>query len=174
MAIFAALGFGLSAVSAISSNRAEKKKAKSERAARDFSNRMVALSNIADQNTISINEERQRRAKELAITQVQSGSIRAQGAAAVAAATAGVTGQSVSLQAVDIARSAATVEKSVRDDFKTSLIDFDQQRKTIARRARAGLDTSVIAGPSGFKLAGELLKSGVGIGKTFFPETFGD
>ena len=168
MSIFAAASFGLTAVSQIAGFSAEKKQTKAERAYRDYANDMVRLSSLEDQNTLTLNEERARRASEASIVEVQANSLRAKGEAAVSAAVAGVTGQTVALQAIDIARNAASREKLIRDDFKLQLVDFDQTRKTASRRAQAGLDTSVIAGPSGVALAAGIGKAAVGIGKEFF------
>ncbi len=132
---------------AFGSYRADKAKAKAQKAMQDYRNKMTNIANAINQNAITQNTtlQVQQSAKQAVFMRRDELSIA--GSTAVAAGAAGVRGRSVNATFLDVQRSAGMQEKQRADDLQNYFLQEHQQRLSSTLSAVQNQDLSVIQKP---------------------------
>lgn len=132
----------------LSSYFADRQQAKFMEQSQAFNNRIVNLSNANNQDAITEQSIQLRDASARDALTIQMNRMEAEASAEVAAATAGVEGNSVALTMMDISRNAARAEHLRRETLKSHYIQVDQQRRNSQFGAFSQIDRSYIPQPS--------------------------
>jgi hypothetical protein len=132
----------------VSSYFASKAQAKFMEQTQAFNNRIVNLSNANNQDALTEQSIQVRDASARDAVTIQMQRMEAHASAEVAAATAGVAGNSVNLTMMDISRNAARAEHLRRETLKSHYISNDQQRRNSQFGAFTSQDRSYIPKPS--------------------------
>lgn len=133
--------------SAAMSYKADKAQAAAQRAWQAYSNKMVDLSATVSQNAITTNELLAADAFTNQAFQLRTDTIFSRAQAEVSAAAAGVKGRSVNLSVRQVLRNSAAREAERQENFRTTMLGFDQQRKQVAMSAAMQKDYSYIPKP---------------------------
>lgn len=139
---------GLGAMGQLSDFMEARNTAKMEKRMQQFRNFATKLNAARQMNAISTNEVRIRDSAMQAQELIQKTSIVDQGRAAVAAAAAGVSGNSVKMVERDLKGSAARASYSQRRQTNQQLSDLSEARTSVAIGAIIGQDMQVIPKPS--------------------------
>lgn len=139
---------GLSIAGSVAGLESRRIDAKMERAVQAYRNTMQAINTAQQKNMVTLNEIAVQDASSRMEHDIQVQSMRDRGAAEVAAAAAGVKGNSVNLTMRDIASSSATANKNRLDNLKAQYAAYGQERRNIAVGAAMNKDVSVIPRPS--------------------------
>lgn len=135
---------GLSALSSFSGDRAQ---AKAQKRIRAYRNKMANISNAINQNAITTNTTLtiQQSARQAALMRTED--IKVLGSNRVAAAAAGVKGNSVNATLIDAQKDRGMLEQMRREDLQTFFDQTTQQRLGSALSAVNNQDLSYIPKP---------------------------
>lgn len=139
---------GLAGLGAVTDFMAAKDQAAIDRKMQKFRNAMAKMQSARQQNAITINENRLASSAVESESMIQRTSIIDKGKAAVAAAAAGVKGNSVDMTMRDLAGSASRASYAVRRQLNQQMSDLGEQRKSVAIGAVLNQDIQVIPKPS--------------------------
>ncbi len=139
-AMAASAGFSLLGSSQKNSTAAD------NRALTEYQNRMRLLSNAANQNTLTQNENIAIQESVQESINIQKNSIRAQGMATVSAAAAGVTGISVGQALLDITRDSAEAEQTRQFNMYKDFANISAQRESSRQGVINSLDLRTHSG----------------------------
>jgi len=114
----------------------------------EYQNSMMQLSAARSKNAVTVNEIRARDAQTDAIGLIQRTSIQDKGAAAVAAASAGVAGNSVNQIVSDLNASAGRATYAQKRQTNQTLQELGEQRTSISIAAITNRNTQVLTKPS--------------------------
>lgn len=124
------------------------KEASARKAMQKYTNRMVDLSNAASQNTITENEIQDRQSLADQAFLNKRAALEQAGTTEVAAAAAGVEGNSVNSAMFDVTRQAAMVEGRRQLEYASHMLAFDTQRTNTDNAAVMQKDNSILPSPS--------------------------
>ena len=139
---------GLAGLGAVTDFMAARDQASVERKMQKHRNAMAKMQSARQQNAITINAARMADSVVESESMIQRTSIIDKGKAAVAAAAAGVKGNSVDMTMRDLAGSANRASYAVRRQFNQNMSDLNEQRKSVAIGAVLNQDIQVIPKPS--------------------------
>lgn len=139
---------GLSALGDVSDFMAAKSQAKVDRRMQQYRNTLTKLSAARQNNALTINENRVQDAAMIAESTIQQSAIVQKGRAVVAAAAAGVMGNTVDVVQRDLQGSANKASYAQRRQANQQLSDLGENRKSIAINTIIGQDVQVIPKPS--------------------------
>ncbi len=139
---------GLSALDSLTSYASASIQSRTARAVQDYQNTMSSLSAAQSLNTVNLNEIQQRDASVRASEQLQVAAMEQEGSNAVAAAAAGVAGNSVDSVARHLRGSAARANHARLTQLKSMYQASGQERKNILVAKAYNKDVSVIPRPS--------------------------
>lgn len=153
MSIWSDLNVGLSGVatvfSGISSYFADKKKVAAQKSWQEYNNTIVNLSNAMTQNAITENEIIANASAQQDKFDLQKQGLITTAKAEVAAAAAGVKGNSVNLTLLNTQREIGLKEDRRQQSLNNAMLAFDFQRNNSNLQAAASQDYSYIEEPSG-------------------------
>jgi hypothetical protein len=112
-----------------------------------YRNAMTNIANAQNQNAITTNTSLAIQYSALKAINIQADAIGDRGRSVVAAAAAGVGGNSVAATIADMDRAAANAEYARREELNTQFLGFDQQRRSSAMSAAQQQDYSYIPLP---------------------------
>lgn len=148
---------GGSVISAIAGYRQARQTVKYQRRMQDYNNKMVSLSDALNQNAITNNVSTQMQKFAMAAVELKANAIQTSAQAEVAAAAAGVEGNSVEATIMDIQANAAGREYNRQNELKAMFNSATSQRQNSVWQARLQKDVSYIPSPS---LMSYVLKAG--------------
>lgn len=134
--------------SAAAGHAASSEQASAGRKWQKYQNAMTMLSAANSQNAITDNVTLAMEQNADQGLEIQKNQARAEGAARVAAAAAGVSGGSVDATMRDIGRNAAAKQYSRSQTLQGIFLTSDHQRQAVASQAQASLDHNMIPGPN--------------------------
>lgn len=137
----------LDLLGAYGSYRANKAQAKAQRKMQKYRNTMTNLANAINQNSITQNETNTIQQSARQSVYQRKDEMSAKGAAVVAAAAAGVGGNSVNQTVIGIQRDAALIDKQRTDDLDQFFLQTHQQRLGSSFAAAQNQDLSYIPKP---------------------------
>lgn len=135
---------GLSLVGSATQFASQSIATKMQSAYQDYRNTMSALNAAQTKNAITLNEIAVRDASISEAADIETQSLRDKGAAEVAAASAGVKGNSVNLVMRELAGSAARANKNRIDNLTAQYTAQNQERRNVEVGQVMGKDVSVI------------------------------
>jgi len=138
------VGFSLLGSANESSTKGENK------ALTKYQNKMKNLSSAATQNSITTNEIQVVEESSMRALDIQRNTLRQRGAAEVAAAAAGVEGNSVTQTVMDIEREGHFNEFARKVNLNSELLNMDAARKDNVFQNTTSQDLRTNAGPSMF------------------------
>lgn len=139
---------GMAAISAFSSYSAVKHQGKMREIQQKYHNKMVAISQASELNTLTENELQTRDAFKRAEVAILGDALRSEADAELNAAVAGVRGKSVEATQTGLARSKLTAQFTLQRKRKAQMILHDEQFKSIKLQAIRSRDTAIIPKPS--------------------------
>ena len=154
MAVMAAAAVAQTALQFMQASKQAKYQKKMQR----YRNGMLNIANAMNQNSITTNTSLQIQQSAKQAVAVRKGELSTLGSASVAAAAAGVRGNSVNSTLVNLQRNAGLMEKQRKDDLDQYFLQTRQQRMQSTLSAVQGTDVSYIPKPS---LGAYILKGGM-------------
>ena len=139
---------GLQAFSSIAAYSADKAKAKAQRKIQDYRNKMTDIANAINQNAITTNTTLAIQQSAKQAVHMRRDELTTLGSTAVAAAAAGVRGNSVNQTLINVQRNAGLLEKQRSDDLQNYFLQEKQQRLSSSLSAVQNQDLSYIPKPS--------------------------
>ena len=139
---------GLAGLGAVTDYMAASDEAKIQRRMQQYRNTLNRLSAERQISAINTNEDRARSSYAQNESVIQRTSIADKGRATVAAAAAGVKGNSVDMQLRDLQGSADKASFFARRQFHQQMADSGEQKKSVAIGAVANQDLQVLPKPS--------------------------
>ena len=152
-----ALAAGLNVAGSLAQYGADKAQAKANKAVQEYRNKMTRIADAINQNAITTNTTLAIQNSARQAVFMRRDEISTLGSTVVAAAAAGVRGNSVNKTLLDVKRNAAVQERMRQVDLEQQFLQFDQQRLSSALQAEQNRDYSYIATP---KLGTYLLSAG--------------
>jgi hypothetical protein len=154
--MFAAQG-AMALASSAAGHAATSQQADASRKLQKWQNAMTRLSGAQSQNAVTDNLVLAMQQNADQALEIQKGELKAEGAARVAAAAAGVKGSSVDQTMLDISRNAASKQFARSESLRGIFMTTKAQRKSIAQQTANSIDRSPISGPN---ITAELLGLG--------------
>lgn len=139
---------------AISGYKNAKARAKYQRRMQEYKNKMTNIANAINQNAITTNTTLQIQQSAKQAVHMRKDELTTLASTAVAAAAAGVRGNSVTQTLLNVQQNASGLEKQRQDDLQQYFLQADQQRLSSTLSAVQNQDLSYIAKP---KLSNYLL-----------------
>ena len=158
-----AVAAGAQALGAIGSYRADKARAKAQKAMQEYRNKMTNIANAINQNAITQNTTLAIQQSAKQAVHMRRDELSTLGSTSVAAAAAGVRGRSVNSTLLNVQRQAGLSEKQRSDDLQQYFLQARQQRLSSSLSAVQNQDLSYIPKPS---LGSYLLKAAGNISQT--------
>ena len=137
----------LNMLSAGQQAKADKAQANAQRAWQAYSNKMIDLSATVSQNAITTNQILASNALSNQAFELRRESIFTRARVEASAAAAGVKGRSVNLSIRQVMGNSARREVERQEDFRTTMLGFEQQRMGVAMQAAMQKDYSYIPQP---------------------------
>jgi hypothetical protein len=142
-----AVSAGLNLLGAASQYAGDKAQAKAQQAWQKYTNKMTDLSATVSQNAITSNTLLAADAFTNQAFQLRQDSIFTRAKVEASAAAAGVKGRSVNLAVRQVLRNSGAREAERQENFRTTMLGFDQQRMQVALSAAMQKDYSYIPKP---------------------------
>lgn len=141
------MSFVINMLSAGAAYSADKAQAKAQRAWQQYSNKMTELSATVSQNAITTNTLLASDRLAMAAMQLKKQTLGTTAEAVTNAAAAGVKGNSVSRQIRQILSNASQRDFDRQEEFRATMLGFDQQRINVSMSAAMQKDYSYIPKP---------------------------
>lgn len=136
------------AASAIAKFAGDSANAKAQKKIQRYKNKMTNLAAAMSMNSITENEAMAVQQSARQAVAMRRDEMSTLGSTAVAAAAAGVKGNSVNLSVVDVQRNAGRAERDRQIDLEQQFLQFQQQRQSTVLSAAQGQDISYIPRPN--------------------------
>lgn len=149
---FMAASLALSVAGGMASKSAADKQAANNRMWAEYNNELVHKSNATNQGIISHNIVLGSRETAQEAVEIQANTLRAAGAAEVAAATAGVEGVNADGVILDITRTGLKAENIRQDEWAAQMASHDNDRTKAAEGAAGSLKNTNFTGGSGLAI----------------------
>ena len=161
---FAAAMAGSSLLSSALGYSADKEQAEAAQKMQQYRNKMTNIANAINQNSITTNTTLAIQQSAKKAVYMRRDELSTLGSTAVAAAAAGVRGNSVNASIMNAKRNASLIEKQRSDDLEQTFTQMDQQRLSSTLSAVQNQDLSYIPTPS---LGAAMLNAGTQAASTY-------